>query len=225
MKDSLLLIEINHFDASEQKKRLDQLGFECWMYQDIDEAKEQIDRIAPEACLIFASSLDEMAWSSLKAWNLRLSLPWIFTVSDWTSGQLAQAFSSGAHEVLQNDISVEELGIRVRHWIDLFRLFADGNPIELVYEDLRMELKAKRVFRGGELIKLTVKEFELLRFLMKRAEQVCPREIILQEVWGYDFSTGTNVVDVYIRHLRKKVDKGHRHKLIHTVRGAGYVIR
>lgn len=225
MKDSILIVEVNQFDASERKEELAQLGFEPWLYPDIDEAKAQMDRIAPEACLIFASSLDEIAWSRLKAWDIRLSYPWIFIVKHWTSEQLAQAYSSGAHEVLKEDIPTEELSIRVHHWIELFRRIADGNPMELVYADLRMELKAKRVFRGEELIRLTVKEFELLRFLVKRAEQVCPREIILQEVWGYDFLTGTNVVDVYIRHLRKKIDKGHRHKLIHTVRGTGYVLR
>lgn len=225
MKDSILIVEANHFDASERKEELEQLGFEPWLYPDIDEAKAHMDRIAPEACLIFASSLEDIAWNRLRAWDIRLSLPWIFIVEDWTSGQLAQAYSAGAHEVLQGSIPTEELAIRVRHWIELFRRIADGNPLELAYADLRMELKAKRVFRGEELIRLTVKEFELLRFLVKRAEQVCPRELILQEVWGYDFSTGTNVVDVYIRHLRKKIDKGHRHKLIHTVRGTGYVLR
>lgn len=225
MKVSILIVEVNHFDASERKAELEQLGFEPWLYPDLDEAKAQMDRVAPEACLVFASSLEEIAWNRLKDWDIRLSLPWIFIVEHWTSGQLAKAYASGAHEILHEGISTEELAIRVRHWIELFRRIADGNPLELVYADLRMELKAKRVFRGEEPIKLTVKEFELLRFLMKRAEQVCPREVILQEVWGYDFSTGTNVVDVYIRHLRKKIDKGQRHKLIHTVRGTGYVLR
>ncbi|MBU5672500.1 winged helix-turn-helix transcriptional regulator [Paenibacillus brevis] len=225
MKESILIVEVNHFDASERKEELEQLGLEPWLYPDIDEAKAHMDRIAPEACLIFASSLEEIAWNRLRAWDIRLSLPWIFIVENWTSRQLAQAYSSGAHEILPEGIPTVELAIRVRHWIELFKRIADGNPLELAYADLRMELKAKRVFRGEELIRLTVKEFELLRFLVKRAEQVCPREIILQEVWGYDFSTGTNVVDVYIRHLRKKIDKGHRHKLIHTVRGTGYVLR
>ncbi|MNI78180.1 Transcriptional activator protein CzcR [compost metagenome] len=80
------------------------------------------------------------------------------------------------------------------------------------------------MFRSEQLIKLTPKEFDLLRYLMKRAGEVCERDEILQEVWGYDFSTGTNVVDVYIRHLRSKVDKGQVNKLIHTVRGKGYMV-
>lgn len=88
-----------------------------------------------------------------------------------------------------------------------------------------MELKSRRVYRGDEAIKLTPKEFDLLLFLLKRAGKVCGREMILQQVWGYDFAAGTNVVDVYIRHLRKKIDRGQTQKLLHTVRGTGYMLQ
>ncbi|MNI69266.1 Transcriptional activator protein CzcR [compost metagenome] len=126
--------------------------------------------------------------------------------------------------MVSEDIPIAELKSRIRNLLRLFWRFADGYMKELQYDDLRLELKSRKVYRGDQNIKLTPKEFDLLRYLLKRAGVVCERDEILQEVWGFDFSTGTNVVDVYIRHLRTKIDKGQTKKLIHTVRGKGYMV-
>jgi DNA-binding response OmpR family regulator len=81
------------------------------------------------------------------------------------------------------------------------------------------------VTRGNKRIELTSKEFALLEFLLRRRDQVLSRAVIAQHVWGVNYDTFTNVIDVYVNYLRKKVDSGFEPKLIHTVRGAGYILK
>ena len=83
----------------------------------------------------------------------------------------------------------------------------------------------KKLFRGGREIKLSGKEFALLRYMIQNQGAVLSRERMEQHLWNYDYEGGSNVIDVYIRYLRKKIDEGAERKLIHTVRGAGYVLR
>ena len=91
--------------------------------------------------------------------------------------------------------------------------------------DLEVHFDTQQVLRGGKEIKLSGKEFSLLRYMVQNAGAVLSRERLEQHIWNYDFTGGSNVIDVYIRYLRKKIDDGHEQKLIHTVRGLGYVLR
>ena len=95
----------------------------------------------------------------------------------------------------------------------------------LVAGDLEMDLVARSVRRGGETIDLQPREFRLLEFLMRRAGQVVTRTMLLENVWDYHFDPQTNVIDVHMSRLRQKIDKGFEAPLLHTVRGAGYMIR
>lgn len=88
-----------------------------------------------------------------------------------------------------------------------------------------MDLKSKTVKRSGNLIKLTVKEFNLLELFLKNQGKVLTRGDIAEKVWQIDFDTGTNIIDVYVNYLRNKIDKNHSPKLIHTQVGMGYVMR
>jgi two-component system OmpR family response regulator len=91
--------------------------------------------------------------------------------------------------------------------------------------DLEVDLDARDVKRAGESIELTPKEFLVLEYLMRHVGRVMSRTLITEYAWGYHFDPGTNIVDVVINHLRKKIDAGHGKKLITTVRGVGYVIK
>jgi two-component system OmpR family response regulator len=91
--------------------------------------------------------------------------------------------------------------------------------------DLELDLLARSVHRGGEAIDLQPREFRLLEYLMRHAEQVVTRTMLLENVWDYHFDPQTNVIDVHISRLRSKIDKGFAQPLLHTVRGAGYMIR
>ena len=91
--------------------------------------------------------------------------------------------------------------------------------------DLTLDVPHRSAARGGKLIELSAREFRLLEVLMRNAGRVCPRSMLLREVWDYHFDPGTNLVDVYIRKLREKVDNGHTPALLHTIRGVGYMIQ
>ena len=105
-----------------------------------------------------------------------------------------------------------------------------GRPIALAapvrkVDNLCVDLDAREVKRGAELIELTPKEFLVLEYLMRHAGRVMSRTLITEYAWGYHFDPGTNIVDVVINHLRKKIDARHERKLITTVRGVGYVLK
>ncbi len=132
-----------------------------------------------------------------------------------------EGLESGADDYLVKPFAFSELLARMKA---LLRRTPDIVS-ELSLEDLRIDLLARRVFRETKEIVLTQKEFSLLEYLLRNKGRVLSRTQIIENVWGYDFSPGTNIVDVYIRALREKVDTGFHKKLIHTVRGAGYILK
>lgn len=128
----------------------------------------------------------------------------------------------GADDYLVKPFSFEELLARLRAVMRRKPVFTSQL---LVVDDLEMDVQKKRVSRAGNEVDLSSKEYMLLEYLMQNKEIVLSREQIQERVWGYDFEGGSNIVDVYIRYLRKKIDYGTEKKLIQTIRGAGYVIR
>jgi heavy metal response regulator len=128
----------------------------------------------------------------------------------------------GADDYLTKPFAFEELLARVRA---LLRRGAAAAPAVLTAADLTLDPATRQVTRGGKRIDLTSKEYALLEFLLRRRDQVLSRAVIAQHVWGVDYDTFTNVIDVYVNYLRKKIDSGFEPKLIHTVRGFGYVLK
>ena len=129
---------------------------------------------------------------------------------------------SGANDYLVKPFSVEELLARIRA---MTRTAFGVSDSLLSVGDLTMDTAAKVVKRGGKEIPLSAKEYALLEYLMHNVGIVLSREKIENHIWNFDYEGGTNVVDVYIRYLRKKIDEGYDKKLIYTVRGRGYVLR
>ena len=140
------------------------------------------------------------------------------------SEELNELLEAGISDYVIKPIRVEELILRIEHRKAQLRLKEAEHPTIHVV-DLEVITSRREVYRAGELLQLTVKEYDLLLFLMEHINEVCSRDDILRKVWHVDFRLGTNVVDVYIKHLREKIDKGRRTKLIQTVRGIGYMLK
>ena len=132
-----------------------------------------------------------------------------------------KGLDSGADDYLTKPFAFEELIARLRV---LMRRGGYGGPV-LKYEDLSLDPATRKAKRGDEDIDLTVKEYALLEYMLRNPGRVLTRTIIAEHVWDQSFDSETNVVDVYINHLRSKIDKGFDKKLIHTVRGVGYVLK
>lgn len=153
----------------------------------------------------------------------------MLTARDGVSDRVA-GLDAGADDYLPKPFALEELLARVRSLVR--RAAADAaagtkSPTvsKLVFEDLHLDADTREVSRGGRAISLTRTEFSLLQLLMENPRKVLSRATILEEVWGYDFPTSGNALEVYIGYLRKKTEADNESRLIHTVRGVGYVLR
>lgn len=154
--------------------------------------------------------------------KLKKNTPVLFLTARDSIEDRVTGLDSGANDYLVKPFSFEELLARIRV---LTREKHNLTENILSIGDLELNLSSHIVTRGGTEISLISKEYQLLEYLLYNKEKVLSREKIENHIWNYDYEGGTNVIDVYIRYLRKKIDDGFPTKLIHTVRGAGYVIR
>jgi two-component system OmpR family response regulator len=132
---------------------------------------------------------------------------------------------AGGDDYLPKPYAFSELLARVEVLARRRHAAVSAEPTTFTVGDLTLDRLARTVMRAGEDIPLQPREFRLLEYLMKHAGQVVTRTMLLENVWDYHFDPQTNVIDVHVSRLRAKIDKGHQIPLLHTVRGAGYVMR
>lgn len=150
------------------------------------------------------------------------NLPVLFLTARDSIEDRVEGLDTGADDYLVKPFAFEELLARIRVLIRKNSV-SKSNVIKVA--DLTVDISNKKVTRNGRYISLSAKEYELLQYLAVNNGIVLSRDKIEDHIWNYDYEGGTNVVDVYIRYLRKKIDDGSEKKLIHTVRGMGYVLR
>ncbi|HEV7907739.1 MAG TPA: response regulator transcription factor [Pseudonocardiaceae bacterium] len=152
------------------------------------------------------------------------NLPVLFlTAKDAVEDRIA-GLTAGGDDYVTKPFSLEEVVLRLRALMRRTGVTAATAGAQLAVGDLTLDEDTREVYRGGDRVELTATEFELLRFLMRNPKRVLSKAQILDRVWSYDFGGQANIVELYISYLRKKIDAGRR-PMIHTMRGAGYVIR
>ncbi|TLM63943.1 MAG: response regulator transcription factor [Deltaproteobacteria bacterium] len=139
------------------------------------------------------------------------------TVEDIVAG-----LDSGSDDYLTKPFAFAELLARVRA---LVRRGSQERGADITYADLRLDPVAHKVWRGGKEIELTAKEYALLEYFIRNPEKTLTRNMIAEHVWDYTFDSFTNIIDVYVNYLRKKIDRDFSTKLVHTVRGVGYMLK
>jgi len=150
------------------------------------------------------------------------AVPILMLTAKGTVADRVVGLDSGADDYLVKPFAFDELLARIR------ALLRRRQPRErelLRFSDLSLDTAAREVKRGDEIIELTSQEFDLLELFMRHPRQVLNRDVIYEKVWGYDFGGESNVIEVYVRYLRSKLEASGKPRLIHTIRGVGYVLR
>ena len=152
----------------------------------------------------------------------RLDTPVLMLTALDSVDDRVKGLDAGADDYLPKPFAFQELLARIRALGR--RKVQAREPDRLSLDDLKLDLRRRRAERAGKTIELSPKEFSLLEFLMRNEGRVVTRTQILDHLWGYDYATDSNLVDVYIAYLRRKIDKGYDRKLVRTVRGVGYAL-
>ena len=204
-------------------KKLTEEGFSVDSCFDGKEAIDNVQFTEYDAAILDIMMPHADGFAVLKELRkLKKNTPVLFLTARDSIEDRVTGLDSGANDYLVKPFSFEELLARIRV---LTREKHNLTENILSVADLSLNLSSHTVTRGGAEINLTSKEYQLLEYLLYNKEKVLSREKIENHIWNYDYEGGTNVIDVYIRYLRKKIDDGFPTKLIHTVRGTGYVIR
>lgn len=152
------------------------------------------------------------------------SVPVLLLTAKGTVEDKVKGLDTGADDYLVKPFAIAELLARVRSLLRR-KKGAEKSATVLTIADLTLDLVSRKAIRGGKTIELTSKEFALLEYFIRNKNKTLSRSTITEHIWNYNFDTGTNIIDVYLNHLRAKIDGGFSKKLFHTVRGVGYMIK
>jgi two-component system response regulator MprA len=225
-RQHVLVVEDDRAVRESLRRSLEFNGYQVSTASDGAEALAGISGINPDAVVmdVMMPRLDglETTKALRKVGN---SVPILVLTARDAVGDRVEGLDAGADDYLTKPFALEELLARLRAL--LRRAVPEvGNPEEqLGFADLTMDLASREVRRGDRLMELTRTEFNLLELFLRRPRRVLERSFILEEVWGFDFPTTANSLEVYVGYLRRKTEAAEEPRLIHTVRGVGYVLR
>jgi DNA-binding response OmpR family regulator len=219
----VLVVEDEKKTASFIRKALQQEGFAVDLCHRGDEALAGATTIPFDAIVLDIMLPGRDGLSVLRQLRERRNTtPVLLLSARGEVNERVEGLNNGADDYLPKPFELSELIARVRA---LTRRSGDNKSIVLRLGDLTLNTVTHQAHRSGVTIELTAREYRLLEFLMSSTGRLCGRMMILEKVWDYDFDPGTNLVDVYIRRLREKIDANFEPKLLHTVRGGGYVMK
>jgi len=204
-------------------KRLKESGYSVDMAEDGEEGLDFAKMIEYD-CIILDLMLPVMdGLTVLKKLRMKkIGTPVLILTARDAIEDRVRGLDMGADDYLVKPFSFDELLARVRA---LLRRRGDDREVILRLADLTLDTTTHIAFRGGKTIELTAKEYAILEYLLRNRGMLVTRSQIIEHVWNYDFDYNSNVVEVYIRYLRRKIDDGFEQKLIHTIRGSGYMLK
>jgi two-component system response regulator MprA len=205
------------------------LAFEGYKVNTANQAKEGLKLVlenAPDIIILDVMMPDIDGWEACR--RIRESgshIPILMLTAKDDIQDRVKGLDMGADDYLVKPFALEELFARVRALLRRNVESQDQSNQRLSFEDIVMDLDSREVLRAGRSIELTVKEFDLLHLFLLHPKRVLSRDLIMEKIWGYDFSGESNVLEVYIAMLRQKTEEHSGKRLIQTIRGAGYVLR
>jgi two-component system response regulator MprA len=222
----VLVVEDDRAVRESLRRSLEFNGYRVSTAADGAEALAGIAGIAPDAVVmdVMMPRLDglETTRALRKVGN---SVPILVLTARDAVGDRVEGLDAGADDYLTKPFALEELLARLRALLRRVTTGPDDPDEHLAFADMTMDLASREVRRGNRLIELTRTEFTLLELFLRRPRRVLERSFILEEVWGFDFPTTANSLEVYVGYLRRKTEAEDEARLIHTVRGVGYVLR
>lgn len=226
-KPHVLVVEDDRAVRDSLRRSLEFNGYQVSLATDGAEALAGIAAIDPDAVLmdVMMPRLDGLETTrALRAVGNKVPIL-ILTARDAVDERV-DGLDAGADDYLTKPFALDELLARLRALLRRTAPHDDADPNEvLAFADLTMDLATREVLRGGRSMELTRTEFTLLELFLRRPKRVLERSFILEEVWGFDFPTTANSLEVYVGYLRRKTEAEDEPRLIHTVRGVGYVLR
>jgi DNA-binding response OmpR family regulator len=198
-------------------------GFTVDLLHDGDEALVALANTPFDAAILDIMLPGRDGLSVLKQMRLAANkMPVLLLSARGALNERVEGLNAGADDYLAKPFALEEVIARVRA---LVRRNGEGKSTLLRVGDLTLDTLKRVAERGGRKIELTTREYQLLEYLMRSAGRVCSRMMIIENVWDYNFDPGSNLVDVYVGRVREKIDGDNNVRLLHSVRGEGYVIR
>jgi two-component system, OmpR family, response regulator MprA len=226
-KPRILVVEDDRAVRDSLRRSLQFNGYDVEVAEDGAEALAGIGQLRPDAIVmdVMMPRLDGIETTRALR-SVGNTTPILVLTARDAVGDRVEGLDAGADDYLAKPFALDELLARLRALLRRTAPTADGDPDEVLeYADLRMDLATREVNRGQRAIELTRTEFNLLELFLRRPRRVLERSFILEEVWGFDFPTTANSLEVYVGYLRRKTEAEGEQRLIHTVRGVGYVLR